>query len=240
MKLLRNPKLLIPVALLAVVLIAAALLFLARPAQRTFQPAGITAEPLPVGGSGDTLLMTALTPAESGISFTNQLSPANQVKYTYNGAGVAVGDYDGDGLVDIFLCNEEGLDVLYRNKGNLQFEDATQDAGLNEVTADGGFTIGAFFADIDNDLDLDLFITNWKAPNRLFENQGDGQFRDITADAGVGYAGGATTATFADYDRDGDLDFYVATYRPNAIEVDNEMLQLQKSADGRLVVTRCL
>lgn len=232
MSLLRNPKFLIPVALLVVVMIAAALLLLSPSAQ----PPGIMIEPLPVSGAGETLLMTALTPAESGINFTNQLSPANQIKYTYNGAGVAVGDYDGDGLVDIFLCNEEGPDMLYRNLGNLQFTDATQDAGLSEVTAAGGFTIGAFFADMDNDADLDLFITNWKAPNRLFENRGNGQFRDITEKAGVGYAGGATTATFADYDRDGDLDFYVATYRPNAIEVENEMLQLQQTADGELVV----
>lgn len=238
MKVLSNPKLIIPVALLAVVLIAAALLFLSRQTStpRATQEAGITATPLTIGNAAAATLMTPLTPEQTGITFVNQLSLENQVKYTYNGAGVAVGDYDGDGLIDIFLCNEEGADILYRNTGNLVFEDVTAAAGLNEVTAAGGFTVGAFFADVDNDGDLDLFVTNWKASNRLFENQGNGKFRDITEQAGVVYAGGSTTATFADYDRDGDLDFYVATYRPNAIEVENESLRLQQTADGRLVV----
>jgi hypothetical protein len=236
--LLRNPKLLIPLALLGVVVIAAAILLLSRQSQnqRPSLTAGITAQPLPVTGTTSATLMAALTSAQTGVSFINQLSLENQVKFTYNGAGVAVGDYDGDGLIDIFFCNEEGADVLYRNKGNMQFEDATAAAGLDDVTAEGGFTIGAYFADIDNDGDLDLFVTNWKASNRLFENRGNGQFRDVTEDAGVTYAGGSTTATFADYDRDGDLDFFVATYRPTAIAIENETLRLQQTADGRMVV----
>lgn len=237
MKIMSNPKLLIPLALLVIVLIAAALLLLSRrTAPRPILTPGLTAEPLPVTGSPGATLMTPLTPAQTGINFINQLSPENQIKYTYNGAGVAVGDFDGDGLIDIFLCNQEGQSKLYRNKGNMQFEDVTEAAGLSQVTAQGGFAIGAYFADIDNDGDLDLFITNWKVSNRLFENLGNGKFRDITAAAGVIYAGGSTTATFADYDRDGHLDFYVTNYRPNAIEMETTSLRLQQSADGQLLV----
>lgn len=197
--------------------------------------AGITAEPLTFAAVQGNPMLASLTPAETGIQFMNQLNPANYFKYTYNGAGVAAGDYDGDGLADLFLVNEEGPSKLYRNLGAMRFEDVTQQAGLADNTAAGGFSVGAYFGDIDNDSDLDLYLTNWKVSNRLFENNGDGTFTDITEAAGVGYSGGATTATFADYDRDGDLDFFVATYRPNSIEFESEQIQLQ-SVNGQLAV----
>ena len=197
--------------------------------------AGIEAEPLVYAAVQGNPLLASLTPAETGIQFMNQLNPQNYFKYTYNGAGVAAGDYDGDGLADLFLANEEGPSKLYRNLGAMRFEDVTQQAGLADNTAAGGFSVGAYFADIDNDGDLDLYLTNWKVSNRLYENNGDGTFTDITETAGVGYSGGATTATFSDYDRDGDLDFFVATYRPNSIEFESEQIQLQ-SVDGQLAV----
>jgi hypothetical protein len=199
------------------------------------QPGSITARPLEPQATQNNPLLANLSPTETGIQFQNQLSPENQIKYTYNGAGVAAGDYDGDGLVDVFLANEEGQSQLYRNLGNMRFEDVTERAGLLNTTEPGGFNVGGYFADIDNDLDLDLFVTNWKVSNRLFRNDGNGTFTDITDEAGVSYAGAATTATFADYDRDGDLDFFVATYRPNPLEYEEPDLQLQ-TVDGQVVI----
>jgi enediyne biosynthesis protein E4 len=203
--------------------------------QRQPLTAGISGQPLIISAKQTGTLLASLTAEETGISFMNELGPEYWYKYIYNGAGVAAGDYDGDGLPDLFLVNQQGQSKLYRNLGDMRFEDTTEAAGLSNSTTEGGFSVGAYFADIDNDGDLDLFLTNWKVPNRLFRNNGDGTFTDITTEAGVGYSGGATTATFADYDRDGHLDFFVATYRPHAIdfEVDNLTLQM---VNGQLTI----
>lgn len=198
-------------------------------------PAGISSQMFTYSQSQSPTLLTQLPLETTGINFVNTLSVENQIKYAYNGAGVAAGDYDADGLVDIYLVSEETPSRLYRNLGGLRFEDVTEQAGLLDTTGPGGFGIGAYFADIDDDGDLDLFRTNWETSNRLFRNNGNGTFSDITQEAGVVYAGGSTTATFADYDRDGDLDFFVATYRPDAIENQTEPLQLQM-VDGQIVV----
>lgn len=194
----------------------------------------LTATPLNVTAVQSQTLLANLPPETTGVNFTNTLQPENQIKYAYNGAGVAAGDYDNDGLVDIFLVSEETPSKLFHNVGNMRFEDVTEAAGLGKTTDSGGFGIGAYFADIDNDGDLDLFVTNWNVTNRLFRNNGDSTFTDITEAAGVTYAGGATTAAFADYDRDGDLDFFVATYRPSSIE-NEESVHLQMQ-NGQLVI----
>ncbi len=221
--------------LITALIIGGFFIFRGSSANRTNLAAGITSQPLTYTAVQSNTMLASLTPEETGIQFMNQLNPENFFKYTYNGAGVAAGDYDGDGLTDLFMVNEEGPSKLYRNLGNMRFEDTTEQAGLADNTAEGGFSVGAYFGDTDNDGDLDLYLTNWKVSNRLFENNGDGTFTDITEQAGVSYSGGATTATFSDYDRDGDLDFFVATYRPNAIEFETEEIQLQ-SVNGQITV----
>ena len=149
---------------------------------------------------------------------------------------MAAGDYGGDGLVDVYLVSEESTNRLYHNLGDMRFEDVTEQSGLADASDPGGFSLGAYFADIDNDGDLDLFITNWKVPNRLYRNDGDSTFTDIAGKSGVGYSGGSTTATFADYDRDGDLDFFLATYRPSPLEFEPDKLEEVYLVDGQLVV----
>ncbi|MCB8946334.1 MAG: VCBS repeat-containing protein [Ardenticatenaceae bacterium] len=226
------------IGLVAIGVIIAAIWLISTRSSTTstnLQPGSVTTRPLTPQALQTSTLIASLTPQETGLTFQNQLSPENQIKYTYNGAGVAAGDYDGDGRIDVFLANEEGQSQLFRNLGNMRFEDVTEAAGLLNTKDAGGFSMGAYFADVDDDHDLDLFITNWKVSNRLFRNNGNGTFTDITTEAGVGYAGGATTATFADYDRDGDLDFFVATYRPTAIEYETDNLQLQM-VDGQVVI----
>jgi len=137
------------------------------------------------------------------------------------GSGGAWGDYDGDGLPDVFLVNfaaplgvpdaqmaaSGATDRLFRNRGDGTFEDVTAAAGVG--SAHRG--LGATFADFDADGDADLFVTSW-GENILWENQGDGSFRDVTRAAGLEGEGFWAGAAWADADQDGDLDLYVCGY----------------------------
>ena len=126
-----------------------------------------------------------------------------------------VGDYDNDGDHDLFLSGD-GAGTLWRNDGEGSFSDVTQTAGLSKsnIEAGPGPGIGAGFFDFDNDGALDLLLVNARngqngGHNRLLRNKGDGTFTDVTAVSGLGDMGDAKAVGFADYDYDGDLDFYV-------------------------------
>jgi enediyne biosynthesis protein E4 len=131
--------------------------------------------------------------------------------------GVALFDYDGDGLLDIYLVTAAELtstrervphrNALYRNLGGWKFEDVSKRAGV-DLAAWGS---GACAGDVDGDGRLDLYVTNWGL-NALFRNRGDGTFDDVAARAGVAAGGWSTGCTFFDADADGDLDLYVARY----------------------------
>lgn len=133
------------------------------------------------------------------------------------GNGLALFDYDGDGLVDIFLVNAGVLDAkaaprgaqhhLYRNLGNLKFADVTAAAKI-PVTS---FGQGTCAGDYDNDGRLDLVIANWGA-NTLLRNEGDGTFADHSAKLPAGKTRWSTGCAFLDYDRDGDLDLFISNY----------------------------
>ena len=125
------------------------------------------------------------------------------------GSGVAAFDFDGDGLVDLFLVNGAGSDHrLYRNLGGMKFADVTAQSG---VKGNGSFGTGVAVGDFDNDGRPDLYVTGFGA-NQLFRNEGRGRFRDVTARAGVSGGGWSSSAGFFDYNRDGRLDLYVARY----------------------------
>jgi enediyne biosynthesis protein E4 len=131
--------------------------------------------------------------------------------------GVALFDYDGDGLLDIYLVTGPELtpnrdrvphgNVLYKNLGGWKFEDVSKRAGVDLASWGSGACVG----DADGDGRLDLYVTNW-GPNVLFRNRGDGTFEDATAKAGVAAGGWSTGCAFFDADGDGDLDLYVARY----------------------------
>ena len=133
------------------------------------------------------------------------------------GTGVAILDYDNDGLMDLFFVNGDRLGdkagksrhYLYRNLGDLKFEDVTQQAGIGHT----GWGQGICTGDIDNDSYTDVLVTHW-GPHVLFRNQGDGTFRDETKRRGLLSPGNrwSTGCAFLDYDRDGDLDVFVANY----------------------------
>src|SRR5688572_16557845 len=153
--------------------------------------------------------------ARSGITFVHK-SGASPEKYMVEtfGSGVAWIDYDNDGYQDLYFVNGAPgtANALYHNERNGAFREVTQQAG---VAADGNrsYKTGVAVGDYDNDGFLDLYVTAF-GPNMLFRNSGNGTFTDVTAAAGV--AGGAdewsTSTGFFDYDRDGDLDLYVANY----------------------------
>ena len=150
---------------------------------------------LPVLASGKTgfrLLPSAVT----GISFTNTLLEARAMANAnlMNGSGVALGDYDGDGLCDIYLCNLNGTNVLYKNLGNWQFKDQTKEAG---VACPNQTSTGAVFADINGDGQLDLLVTSMGGPNACFLNMGDGHFTNVTTEAGLVSKLGSTSMALA-------------------------------------------
>ncbi|HTL54868.1 MAG TPA: CRTAC1 family protein [Candidatus Limnocylindrales bacterium] len=158
---------------------------------------------------------TLMPASETGVYFTNILSDAraaeNQIRL--NGSGVALGDVDGDGWCDIYLCGLENHNVLYRNLGNWRFEDITEKAG---VGCEGQFSTGAALVDVDGDGDLDLLVNGIGTGTRLFINDGKGHFTESN-NSGLVRKYGATTLALADIDGDGDLDLYVANYRTDTV-----------------------
>ncbi|MCG8604813.1 FG-GAP-like repeat-containing protein [bacterium] len=153
-----------------------------------------------------------LSATETGITFVNTVTKAqidsNQV--LLNGSGIAVGDIDGDDLVDLYFCRLNGPNVLYKNLGNWKFADITDSAG---VACSQQFSTGAALADIDGDSDLDLIVTAIGGPNACFLNDGTGRFTDVTHTAGITSSSGASSMALADIDADGDLDLYIANYK---------------------------
>jgi len=136
--------------------------------------------------------------------------------------GVAIFDYDGDGLPDIYLVNGSTLPALmgkekppraalYHNLGNWKFEDVTDKAGV----ANERWGMGVAVGDYDNDGRPDLYVTNFGV-SRLYHNNGDGTFTDLAEKLGVARKGWSTGATWGDYDGDGRLDLFV----PGYLEID--------------------
>lgn len=169
--------------------------------------------PVPAQGkTGFTLMPSSLT----GISFTNSL-PAERAMTNLNlmnGSGVALGDYDGDGLCDIYLCDLGGHNKLYKNLGHWKFKDVTDEAG---VACPNQTSTGAVFADVNGDGRLDLLVTSMGGPNALFLNEGNGHFTNVTAAAGLESKLGSTSMALADVDGNGTLDLFVANYGVNSI-----------------------
>ncbi len=148
---------------------------------------------------------------DSGIDFVHQAVDDGGKTYKAahydHGNGLAVADVDGDGLLDLYFVNQLGGNGLFRNLGGGRFANVTAAAG---VGLDDRICVSASFADVDNDGDSDLFVTTVRMGNVLFQNDGAGNFDDVTDRSGLGYTGHSSGAVFFDYDRDGLLDLYVA------------------------------
>ena len=155
----------------------------------------------------------------SGVHFVLENSPTPQKRLieTMPG-GVAIFDYNGDGLPDLFFTNGAAVpslqkdapkyfNRLYRNDGGMKFTDVTEQAHL----AGAGYSMGAAAADYDNDGNVDLFVAGVNR-NILYRNLGNGQFEDVTEKAGIKSDGWAVAAGWFDYDNDGNLDLLVIHY----------------------------
>ena len=160
-------------------------------------------------------------PADStGISFQNRIveSPGVNIityEYFYNGGGVGAGDFNNDGLVDLYFTGNMSPNKLYLNKGNFRFEDITKSAG---VAGRVGWKTGVSVADVNGDGYLDIYVCysgeldSTQRANQLFINNGDLTFSDKAKQMGVADMGYSTHAAFFDMDRDGDLDLYVLNH----------------------------
>jgi len=158
---------------------------------------------------------------ESGIDFGNYITTSNDFNffnfgYIYSGAGVAIGDINNDGLQDVFFAGNMVSNRLYLNLGDLKFKDITAEAGFTEQSQ---WNSGATMADVNGDGFLDIYVSvsgtkEMAKENRLYINNQDFTFTESAAQRGVSDSGHSTQSTFFDYDRDGDLDLYVANYPP--------------------------
>ncbi|MCX6213455.1 MAG: VCBS repeat-containing protein [Spirosoma sp.] len=168
-----------------------------------------------------------LTARETGIDFANTITESDSLnvlefEYLYNGGGVGVGDFNGDGQQDVFFAGNQVSSRLYLNKGDFKFEDVTDSAGVDT----NYWCTGVAVADINQDGRQDIYVStihpnrNKAVPNLLFLNQGNDangipHFVESARAAGLADSSYSTQATFLDFDRDGDLDLFLLT---NALE----------------------
>lgn len=169
---------------------------------------------------------------EAGLTAVNVSGAEAKKKYILEttGTGVAIFDFDNDGLMDVFLVNATTLDGtnkaishLYRNLGKLKFEDVTEKAGLLRT----GWGQGVCVGDYDNDGYSDLFVTYF-GHSILYHNEGNGTFKDVTEQAGLQSAAVRwdTGCSFMDYDLDGKLDLVISGY------VDFDMAKVPEPGSG--------
>ncbi len=169
-------------------------------------------------------LFHLLAPSQTGITFNNQLTESDSLNILnqaniYNGGGVGIGDFNGDGLMDIYFAGNMVSNKLYLNKGNMKFEDVTN---IANVAGDGRWCTGVSVVDINNDGLPDIYVScsfrkdKNQRTNLLYINQGKNKdgiptFKESAAQYGIADTGFSTQAYFFDYDKDGDLDMYQVT-----------------------------
>jgi hypothetical protein len=176
------------------------------------------------GFSQNSELYTRLSSTETGVTFNNKIKDdkdKNILLYAnfYGGAGVGVGDFNNDGLQDLYFAGNIVGDKLYFNLGNFKFKDVTKSAGIVD---DKGWSSGVVVADINNDGFSDIYVTKELydhqpelRTNRLYVNQGDGTFMEKAAEFGIANTERTRNATFFDYNKDGYLDLFILNQPPN-------------------------
>jgi len=170
--------------------------------------------------NSNALKFDALSPDITGVHFNNTLSSDSDMNiieylYYYNGGGVGIGDINNDGFDDIYFSGNEVRDELYLNQGNMVFKNITENAGLD---SEGYWSNGVSMADVNNDGLIDIYVStvsdykNLVGHNRLYINNGDLTFTELSQDVGLDFIGFGTQASFFDYDNDGDLDVYLLNH----------------------------
>ncbi|HEY4111158.1 VCBS repeat-containing protein [Puia sp.] len=168
-----------------------------------------------------------LMPADrTGIRFQNSVLDTDSLNildylYYYNGGGVAIADFNRDGLADVFFVSNQGSNVLYYNRGDFHFEDVTVRAGVQGA---GNWKTGVTVADVNGDGWPDIYVSEvggykgFHGKNELFINNHDGTFTERAAAYGLDVLGFNTQAVFFDYDHDGDLDCFIVNHSVHSNE----------------------
>ncbi|MEP0814071.1 MAG: VCBS repeat-containing protein [bacterium] len=160
---------------------------------------------------------TRVSGADCGITFANKAVRKDWLvdiglDQAVAASGVAAGDYDGDGDIDLYFCGLDTPSRLYRNDGGWKFTDVTAESGEG-LDGKGYPAFSASFFDIDGDADLDLYVGNRIDPNLLFVNDGKGHFTEEAGMRGLAFDYATASTAVLDAERDGDLDLYIANYR---------------------------
>ncbi len=188
-------------------------------------------------------LFTSLSSTETNIKFENELENKKGLNilyylYYYNGGGVSIGDVNNDGLPDIyFTANSKGNNKLYLNKGNFQFEDITDKAGVKGIS---DWCTGSTMADVNGDGFLDIYVSTVSnkykltGHNELYINNGKGIFEEKSKAYGLNTSCFTTQSVFFDYDNDGDLDCFILnqSHHPHANIVDTSNRRGYDSLSG--------
>ncbi|MFZ6025799.1 MAG: VCBS repeat-containing protein [Bacteroidota bacterium] len=179
-------------------------------------------------GKKSASVFVPLSHEKTGLHFSNKLQPTPgfnlfSYMYFYNGAGVGAGDFNNDGLIDLFFAANQQNNALYLNTGNLQFKDVTKEA---QIPADGAWSTGVSVIDINNDGLLDIYVCRvgqyktLKGKNQLLVCKSIGAdkipvYEDQAEAYGLDFSGFSTQAAFLDYDADGDLDMFLLNHSVN-------------------------
>ena len=190
----------------------------------------------------NSFLFKKINSSRSGINFKNNLSYTEELNpYTYrnfyNGGGVGIGDINNDSLPDIFFTGNLVSNKLYLNKGNFEFQDISQSAG---VTSDNVWSTGVSMVDINHDGYLDIYVCKSGPPsknnnrhNELFINNGDLTFTEMSKQYGLDNNGLSTHAAFFDYDKDGDLDCYLLNNTIRSVGVGFDLRKDQRNIPNK-------
>lgn len=171
-------------------------------------------------GCNNDLLFKNPSSKETGLRFSNTISESNELNildylYYYNGGGVALGDINNDGLLDVFLSGNQVENKLFINKGNLKFEEITQKAN---IAGNSSWNTGSVMGDVNGDGFLDIYvcavvgINGFNGFNELYINNGDETFTESAQKYKLDFDSYSSSAAFLDYDLDGDLDMYLLNH----------------------------
>ncbi len=160
-------------------------------------------------------------------TFTDVTQASGLMSGEHRTHSAAWADFDNDGFPDVFVGHEETPSQLFRNRGDGTFEDVTGKAGVGRTA----FTKGATWGDYDNDGWADLYVSNYGSENFLYHNNGNGTFTEVAAKLGVTKPLMSFPTWFFDYDNDGWLDLFVASFVPSVTEVARGFLGLPPQAE---------
>ncbi len=174
--------------------------------------------------SNASTLFTLISNKKTAFTFQNNVEETSDLNFLnfgniYNGGGVATADFNNDDLVDVFFVANQNSNKLYLNEGDFKFKDITETSGLGDAN---GWSTGVSVVDINNDGWLDIYIcksgsrnANSSRENKLFINQKNNTFIDKAKEWKINNPGFSTQSYFFDFDKDGDLDMYLVSHRPD-------------------------